>query len=201
MKQPLTFDRLTSSDDADWAAQLMGTSEPWITLGRSVEASRASIADPSRETYIARMSGERVGFVVLCLTGAFVGYLQSICVTPSWRGRGVGKALIDFSEKRIFAVSPNVFLCVSSFNHAARRLYERAGYTLIGELDDYFVPGHSELLFRKTRGPWREFVASMEVSRKPSSRQDGQQGRKGLEKQEEDPEQDVQDGQDVQDEN
>lgn len=161
----LDFDRLTSSDDADWAAQLMGTSEPWVTLGRSVDSSRASITDPTRETYIARVSGERVGFVVLCLTGAFVGYLQSIYVAPSWRGRGVGSALIDFSEQRIFAVSPNVFLCVSSFNPAARRLYERAGYTLIGELDDYFVTGHSELLFRKTRGPWREFATTREVSR------------------------------------
>ena len=158
-----SFERLASSEDADWAAQLMGTSEPWVTLGRTVDASRASITDPTRETYIARISGERVGFVVLCLTGAFVGYLQSICVAPSWRGRGLGRALIDFSEQRIFSVSPNVFLCVSSFNPGARRLYERAGYTLIGELDDYFVPGHSELLFRKTRGPWREFASRREV--------------------------------------
>jgi hypothetical protein len=60
------------------------------------------------------MSDERVGFVVLCLTVAFVGYLQSICVAPSWR-----------------------------------RARCRQG-------------ADSELLFRKARGPWREFASRKE---------------------------------------
>ena len=45
-----------------------------------------------------------------------------------------------------------MFLCVSSFNPAARRLYERLGYQLVGTLTDYLVPGHDEYLFRKTTG-------------------------------------------------
>ena len=49
------------------------------------------------------------------------------------------------AEERIFRESPNVFLC--------RRLYERLGYTLVGELTDYIVAGHAELLYRKTIGP------------------------------------------------
>ena len=71
--------------------------------------------------------------------------------------RGVGRRLLAFAEERIFRESPNVFLCVSSFNAGARRLYLRLGYELIGELKDYIVRGHSELLMRKTRGPLREF--------------------------------------------
>jgi RimJ/RimL family protein N-acetyltransferase len=35
----------------------------------------------------------------------------------------------------------------------ARRLYERLGYELIGELRDDLVRGSSELLLRKTIGP------------------------------------------------
>ena len=42
---------------------------------------------------------------------------------------------------------------MSDFNHGARRLYERLGFRLVGELTDYVVAGHSELLLRKTRGP------------------------------------------------
>jgi [ribosomal protein S18]-alanine N-acetyltransferase len=87
------------------------------------------------------------------MTGAFVGYIQTIAIQPDRRGRGLGSRLIDFAERRILAESPNVFMCVSSFNHDARRLYERLGYHVVGELTDYIVQGHSEILLRKTTGP------------------------------------------------
>ncbi len=61
--------------------------------------------------------------------------------------------MIAFAEERIFQNHPNVFLCVSSFNPDARRLYERLGYEYIGELKDFIVAGHSELIYRKTLGP------------------------------------------------
>ena len=102
---------------------------------------------------------ESVGFIILTLAGPFPGYLQTVCVSPEHRGRGVGTELLAFTEARIFRESPNVFLCVSSFNVDARRLYERSGYVLVGELKDYLVSGHGELLFRKTRGPLSEFTA------------------------------------------
>ena len=52
-----------------------------------------------------------------------------------------------------FRESPNVFLCVSSFNKEAQRLYKRLGYRKVGELKDYVVKGHSEFLMRKSIGP------------------------------------------------
>ena len=82
-----------------------------------------------------------LGFVILNLHGAFVGYIQTICVVEHERGRGIGARLVDHAEKRIFRDSPNVFLCVSSFNPRARALYEKLGYQLIGELKDYLVQG------------------------------------------------------------
>jgi ribosomal protein S18 acetylase RimI-like enzyme len=65
---------------------------------------------------------------------------------------------VEFAERRILQVSPNVFMCVSSFNHGARRLYQRLGYQVIGELPDYLVRGHSEILLRKTTGPLAGFA-------------------------------------------
>jgi [ribosomal protein S18]-alanine N-acetyltransferase len=47
-----------------------------------------------------------------------------------------------------------VFICVSSFNPGARRLYERLGFELVGTLRELLVPGHDELLLRKTKGTW-----------------------------------------------
>jgi len=105
------------------------------------------------------MAGARAGFLILCLTGPFTGYIQTVLVAPGYQSQGLGTRLVAFAEERIFRVSPNVFLCVSSFNLDARRLYERLGYTYVGELTDFLVRGQSELLFRKSRGPWNEFVA------------------------------------------
>jgi [ribosomal protein S18]-alanine N-acetyltransferase len=146
------------NSEAELCARLMATSEPWLTLGRSYEASLAIVRDPTREVYLARDSDGLAGFVILCLTGAFVGYIQTVAVQPERRGQGVGSKLLQFAEERIFADFPNVFMCVSSFNREAQRLYQRMGYAVIGELTDYIVAGHSEILLRKTIGPLSTFA-------------------------------------------
>jgi ribosomal-protein-alanine N-acetyltransferase len=149
----LEITRLTTDAEAEACARLMAESEPWLTLGRSYQASLGIVRDPNREVYIARDEDGVAGFLILCMTGAFVGYIQTIAILPDRRGQGLGSRLIDFAERRILAESPNVFMCVSSFNHDARRLYERLGYHVVGELTDYIVQGHSEILLRKTTGP------------------------------------------------
>lgn len=148
---------LDPSTDLEPCARMMGESEPWITLGRAHEASRRILADASREKYVAAQGSEVLGFLILSMSGAFVGYIQTVCVAPGYRGRGIGTRLVAYAEERVFRDSPNVFLCVSSFNGDARRLYERLGYRLVGELEDYIVPGCSELLMRKSIGPLRDF--------------------------------------------
>ena len=66
-------------------------------------------------------------------------------------------ALMRFAEERIFRDSPNVYLCVSSFNESAQRFYRRIGYEVVGELKELLIRGHSEILMRKTTGPVLEF--------------------------------------------
>lgn len=149
----LEITRLATEAEAQACARIMAESEPWLTLGRSYQASLSIVRDPSREVYLARDENGVAGFLILCMTGAFVGYIQTIAIQPDRRGQGIGSRLIDFAERRILAESPNVFMCVSSFNHDARRLYERLGYRVVGELTDYIVQGHSEILLRKTIGP------------------------------------------------
>src|SRR5687767_1574925 len=136
---------LAGDDEAAVCARLMSGSDPWITLGRGYEASLRIIRDPSREVYAASDESGLAGFLVLCMVGAFVGYIQTVVVARDRRGKGIGSQLVEFAEDRIFRQSPNVFLCVSSFNTDARRLYERLGYEFVGELTDYIVTGHSEL--------------------------------------------------------
>ena len=135
----------------------MADTDPWITLGRGYDACLGVIQDSTREVYVAENESGLAGFIVVCMTGAFVGYIQTVLVAPGEQGKGIGSKLVAYAEDRIFTESPNSFLCVSSFNDGARRLYERLGYRYVGELTDYLVRGHSELLFRKTRGPLNDF--------------------------------------------
>jgi ribosomal protein S18 acetylase RimI-like enzyme len=157
MGSSLTITGLATAGEAEGCAHLMATSEPWLTLERSYETSLGIVQDPTREVYVARQGASIVGFIILCMTGAFVGYIQTICIHPDHRGQGLGSRLVEFAEQRILRDAPNVFMCVSAFNRDARRLYERLGYRVVGELTDYIVRGHSEILLRKTSGPLTGF--------------------------------------------
>jgi len=137
---------------------MMASSEPWKTLGRTYEACLERMRDETKERYVALgEDGRALGFIVLNMQGAFVGYIQTVCVAAETRGQGLGARLVRFAEERIHRDSPNVFLCVSSLNEGAKRLYERLGYAVVGELADYLVRGHSEILMRKSRGSLDEF--------------------------------------------
>lgn len=161
----LVIRRIRNKQEIEDCARLMCSQEPWLTLRRDFEESVEILSDPSRESCVATVEDRIIGFLILTLEGAFVGYLQTVCVAPEWRRQGIGRRLVAFAEDRIFREAPNVFLCVSSFNPDARRLYERLGYGFVGELKDYIVRGHSEILFRKTIGPLREFKCPPEFNR------------------------------------
>lgn len=149
--------RLFDMEEAEVCARMMSASEPWITLRRSVEDCLRQLSDPLKESYVAVSHDTVAGFTILNMKGAFVGYVQTVCVAPEWRNREVGSRLLAFAEERIFTETPNVFICVSSFNPRARELYKRLGYAVVGELNAYIVAGHSEILMRKTIAPLTEF--------------------------------------------
>jgi ribosomal protein S18 acetylase RimI-like enzyme len=156
--QRVTIRPLGGDDEVRACAELMSSSQPWVTLGRTLERSLAILGDRDlQEVYVAVHDERVIGFVILIMKGAFVGYIRTVAVHPDWRSIGLGRRLIGYAEERIFRESPNAFLCVSSFNDRARSLYERLGYETVGELRDYIVRGHSEWLLRKTIGPSAEF--------------------------------------------
>ena len=79
-------------------------------------------------------------------------YVRLIGVRPGERGRGVGRALMEYAEESSRAQGRDLFLLVSDFNTDAQRFYQRLGFHQVGLLDDYVIPGVSELIFwKKTR--------------------------------------------------
>jgi len=133
----------------EWAACLMASTEPWITLGRGLEDCRARCLHPEYEMLVASRGGELCGFVLLHPRGlAGSPYIASIATAAEVRGQGVGSALLDAAE-RFFPGARHLFLCVSSFNAGARAWYQRRGYAAVGELRDYAIPGASEIVLHK----------------------------------------------------
>ena len=149
--------RIKGKEEIETCARIMVGSEPWITLKRTYEDSAKMMGDALRETYVALAGDEIAGFLILRMDGPLSGYLQTVGVAPEWRGKGIGSRLVGFAEERIFRDRPNVFMCVSSFNPDALRLYKKLGYEVIGEIDDFIVKGHSEVLLRKTIAPLYDF--------------------------------------------
>jgi ribosomal protein S18 acetylase RimI-like enzyme len=154
---PVSIEKTTDNADLEWCASFMASNEPWMTLKRSYEDSARLLKDPISEVYLLRNGGERIGFIMIKMKGSFTGYIQNIALVAGMRGQGIGEAAIGYIEALIFQTFPNVFICASSFNTGAQKLYRRLGYEVVGILTDYIMQGYDEVLMRKTRGPIHDF--------------------------------------------
>jgi len=143
----------TDSKDFEICAKMMSVTDPWITLQMDYVQCLMAFEGGYKEIYIIEFEKNIAGFIILQVAGTFSGYIQTICIDEAYRGKGLGKILLQYCEKRVLKFSPNLFICVSSFNKGAIRLYYEFGFKLVGELDNFVKDGFTELLLRKTVGP------------------------------------------------
>lgn len=133
-------------------ALMMQSSDPWITLAMDYQQCLLSFDGPFKEIYVAEYGDHIAGFLILQTCGTFKGYIQTLCIGESYRGKGLGTKILEFCEERILKISPNIFICVSSFNTGALKLYYQFGFKLVGELPGFVKEGFTELLLRKSVG-------------------------------------------------
>lgn len=142
----------TDAGHYDAGAAMMVQTDPWITLGFDYAACRKAFDGPCKEVFIIETANGLAGFAILQVCGTFNGYIQTICMAASERNKGLGKVLLAFCEKRILLNSPNIFICVSSFNEGAKRLYLSLGFETVGLLKNFIKEGFDEWLLRKSAG-------------------------------------------------
>jgi ribosomal protein S18 acetylase RimI-like enzyme len=83
-----------------------------------------------------RRSGALVGMVLCSRVGANVAHITQLCVAQAYRGRGLGRGLLERSAKSLLGAGfEAITLTVTEGNVQAVRLYERFGFTLRHRFD------------------------------------------------------------------
>jgi DNA-binding MarR family transcriptional regulator/N-acetylglutamate synthase-like GNAT family acetyltransferase len=145
--EPRTYSEVSlrqpASGDFGWVverhgalyAQEYGWDERFEALVARLVADHIEHRDPAREqAWIAEVDGERAGCVVCAKKEPEVAQLRLLLVEPWARGCGVGTRLVE--ECIAFATRAqydSVVLWTNDVLKDARRIYERAGFTLADE--------------------------------------------------------------------
>ena len=147
-----------AAEDQATIVAMLCAQDPWRRLGYTEADWRRVLTHPlrGREGFVIEDSSSAAGIALLRANFLVGDYLELFAIAADAHGRGLGAALLVAVERVAFARGRNLFVCVSDFNHTARRFYARHGYQEVGTLPDLLVTGSSELLLRKTSGAARD---------------------------------------------
>jgi ribosomal-protein-alanine N-acetyltransferase len=122
-------------------------------LAQVVQVEKASFPERpySRLDFLAYLLTARDGFVVASRDGSVVGYviaisqgregsIQSIAVSPDFRGNGVGELLMRSAIDRLAGKCDRVHLLVDSKNETAIRLYRKLSFEETGKVVRRYYP-------------------------------------------------------------
>lgn len=135
---------------------------PWVIepmsslsdLDTILEIEQASFVEPwTREMYLAELENSGVSYCYVIRTSLrqIVGFcsfwrvldelhINNLAVAPAYRGLGAGTALMEaVLDAGVGLGACRATLEVRRSNEAARRLYERLGFTVAGVRRDYYT--------------------------------------------------------------
>ncbi|WP_423130385.1 GNAT family N-acetyltransferase [Gaoshiqia sp. Z1-71] len=103
------------------------------------------------DVLLSEEAGEISSFIILLKRKISPAMrIYSLAVSPRFRGKGLGRKLIDEAEKRARSAGFSFLrLEVSEMNDAAVQLYLQTGFDVVGERPAYYKNGSKALLMRK----------------------------------------------------
>jgi ribosomal-protein-alanine acetyltransferase len=104
---------------------------------------------------VAQVNGETAGFIMGLIEQygkSRIGHIYTIDVAPKYRRIGVGLRLLEEIEKDFIKKGAETcFLEVRINNLAARKLYQKLGYTELGKINNYARGIHGIQLKKKLK--------------------------------------------------
>ncbi|MDO5520967.1 MAG: GNAT family N-acetyltransferase [bacterium] len=94
----------------------------------------------SGNTYVVFYKGECVGFLYYMEQGAFHSfpYIHLIAIKEAYRGKGVGRKLLEFVEHKLFETRDKIFLVVGEYNPEGKNFYKNLGYMCVGTIPSLY---------------------------------------------------------------
>jgi len=101
---------------------------------------------------VVRLKAEADGLMVGFVAGDIrpsqhLAWIATIGVLPDYRGRGIGRRLLEACEAQIH--EPRVRLCVRASNKSAIQLYLNSAYQHAGMWPKYYTDGEEALVMEK----------------------------------------------------
>jgi ribosomal-protein-alanine N-acetyltransferase len=137
--------RFAGEDDIRGIVEIEKVSfpSPWTE-----NAFRHEVENPRARLFVAAAEdGAVLGYYDLWLYSG-EGHLLNICVAALYRGKGLGKALLEHALATAEdAGADGIYLEVRTSNEAAISLYEKYGFVKIGTRKGYYQDGEDALLY------------------------------------------------------
>jgi ribosomal-protein-alanine N-acetyltransferase len=107
----------------------------------SLKQIQGSLAQPATRAWMACEGDVATGFI-FCQMMPPEAEILTFCVNPARRQHGIGAALLGHALESLRAEGGRkMFLEVAADNSAARKLYERFGFTVTGTRANYYKRG------------------------------------------------------------
>jgi ribosomal protein S18 acetylase RimI-like enzyme len=145
------------ANDFPALAGIISSSKAWTCFGIDYNIALNLFEKMEDTIYVAENDSKIIGFITISINGVgnIGAYIRMVAVTEKFRGQGIGQQLINYAGRIAAENIPNLFLICSVENIDAQRFYEKMGFVRVGILNDLVIPGHDEILYRKSYGTLR----------------------------------------------
>ena len=129
--------RAVTMDDLPVIAKFI---EPFVAEGKLLPRTTEELEDLLPHGFVAEATGEIVGFAALEIYSPKMSEVRSLAVSPNYRGRGVGRQLVECCVARARERQVLEIMAITS----NEEFFKQCGF-------DFTLPGEKKALFMQTR--------------------------------------------------